>query len=295
MSNSKNWVSHTPDSAPQPQDLPPTSPPSAFEKFFFPLGQDQQAFVLAPSPLSNSNTTSNRPPRTPEASSIHTQDFETAAEEISEHEDFDDISIERDIYKDDILGLATPVPRILEETEDPEYSHMGSRRSKKSKSAKSVSVSAAPTKTMEATKPEPTTTPTPTETPAHFDVLDHVYEGAKSAWAFGKGIVVFKPFMGIAEVVAEKALSVVGVESLDSVDSIVIPHLKGIDKDLIDPAILKIWSIIEPVVGKGEDIAKSMVAMVHKKPKIECEKEKAKECAEVSAPELSTPSVPAVM
>lgn len=281
MSNSTNWVSHTPDRKPQQSQTKP-SPPSAFEKFFiFPLTEDQQAFAQVARQVSESNS---RTTRTPEASSVHTQDFDTAVEDISEHEDFDDISIERDIYEHDILGLVSPISSIREEAQDPEFSPMGSRRSKKSKSAKSVTVS-APTKTMEPTKPEPT----PTVELAHFDVLDHVYEHAKGAWAFGKGVVVFKPFMGLAEAVAEKAVSIVGLESLENVDKSIIPHLKGIDKEFIDPAILKIWSLLEPVVGKSEDIAKSMIAMVHKQPKIESDK--AKECKEVTAPEISTPAV----
>lgn len=183
---------------------------------------------------------------------------------------------------------------------------MGSRRSKKSKTAKpkSVTVTTPPesttTSTMStepATKPDPVPTPTPppTEDPAHFDVLDHVYEGAKSAWAFGKGVVVFAPFMGLAETVAVKAVSIVtGLDSLEAVDQSILPHLKGIDKDFVDPAILKIWSLISPVVGKSEDIAKTMVAMVHKKPKIESssepeKEEMVKESTEVTAPEISTP------
>ncbi len=284
MSNSTNWVSHTPDrKPPQTQNRP--SPPSAFEKFFFPVIEDQQAFTQTARQVSESNSRSQR---TLEASSVHTQDFETAAEEISEHEYFDDISIDRDIYQDDILGLVSPISSILEEIQEPEHSPMGSRRSKKSKVAKSATVSVTK-KTMEPTKPDPT--PTPTEESAHFDVLDHVYEHAKGAWAFGKGVVVFKPFMGLAEAVAEKAVSIVGLESLENVDKNIIPHLKGIDKEFIDPAILKIWSLLEPVVGKSEDVAKSMIAMVHKQPKIESDK--VKECKEVTSPEISTPAVAA--
>eukprot|EP01084_Bolivina_argentea_P222231 376197_1 len=99
--------------------------------------------------------------------------------------------------------------------------------------------------------------------------------------------------MGIAENVAVKVLSVAtGVNSLDDVDKNVKPHLKGIDKEFIDPAILKIWSLIEPIVGKSEDVARSMIALVHKQSMIE-KTNKTEESKKETTPELTTSSTTA--
>ena len=44
------------------------------------------------------------------------------------------------------------------------------------------------------------------DTEAHFDVGQNTYETAKKVWAFGKGVVVVKLFLGTAEAVAGKLL-----------------------------------------------------------------------------------------
>lgn len=276
MNNSTNWVSHTPDRN-QAQDphLPPPSPPSAFEKFFLPLGDKQDSFAQAANHLTLSKSLRS------EVSSVNTQDFATAAEELSQatDTDLDDISIERNFYQDDILGISNNNP---EDSSNPM-----ARRKKKTKI---VTMSKIPAETILPNQIDPTQTSCTTDDSRHFDVVEHVYEGVKSAWAFGKGVVVFKPFMGVAENVAVKVLSVAtGVNSLEDVDKNVKPHLKGIDKDFIDPAILKIWSLIEPIVGKSEDVARSMIALVHKQSMIE-EKNKAKESKKANVPEVTTSS-----
>jgi hypothetical protein len=310
-----NWVSHTPDDK-RPQDasknsnrsssssnkgIPqssPCSPPTPYEKFFLPF-EDQSEFFLAATHLSTTNnnkgnnsssssnpfpffsTTAVRSSQESHASeSIRTEEFASIVEDfesVYSETDFDEISIERNIYKDDILGLIT-----LEE-------QMASKSKKKVKTVVyDASSGPAPEGTDSSTTPgaagpketvdaqEPDVSPSPTvldaasvkESSPHYDVVDHVYEGAKSAWAMGKDvsifhIAVFKPFLGVAEGVATKILSVAaGVDSLDTVDKSIKPHLKGIDHDLVDPAIQKLWSIIGPIIGKGDEVVKGMVNMV---------------------------------
>jgi len=277
MNNSTNWVSHTPDKNQAQDPYQPPSPPSAFEKFFLPLGNKQESFGQAANHLALSKSFRS------EASSINTQDFATAAEELSQatDADLDDISIERNFYQDDILGISHSNP---EETSNPM-----ARRKKKTKI---VTMSTDPAETIQPNEVGQTETCTTDDSP-HFDVVEHVYEGVKSAWAFGKGVVVFKPLMGIAENVAVKVLSAAtGVNSLDDVDKNVKPHLKGIDKEFIDPAILKIWSLIEPIVGKSEDVARSMIALVHKQSMIEKSNE-TEESKKETTPEVTTSSTTA--
>jgi len=94
----------------------------------------------------------------------------------------------------------------------------------------------------------------------HFDMADHMYESAKSVWTFGKRIRVFKPFMGIAEGVAAKAIHVTtGIDDFASADTYIRSHLHGIDKDLVDPTIRKVWNFITPILGRGDDVLQSLV------------------------------------
>lgn len=312
---SLNWVSHTPDDK-RPQDasktsnhsrsssnnkgIPqssPCSPPTPYEKFFLPF-EDQFEFFLAATHLATTNnkgnnssssssnpfpffsTTAVRSSQESHASeSIRTEEFASIVEDfesVYSETDFDEISIERNIYKDDILGLIT-----LEE-------QMASKSKKKVKAVvydassgaapegtgSSTPSAAGPNETVDAQEPDVSSSPTVLdaatvkESSPHYDVVDHVYEGAKSAWAMGKDVSIFhiavlKPFLGVAEGVATKILSVAaGVDSLDTVDKSIKPHLKGIDHDLVDPAIQKLWSIIGPVIGKGDEVVKGMLNMV---------------------------------
>jgi hypothetical protein len=119
------------------------------------------------------------------------------------------------------------------------------------------------------------TTPAPTPMPAkklapggsgelegsaelHPDAAAHVYEGVKDVWAWGKGISVFSPFMGLAEAVAGKALEVAGT-NLEEVDGTIKPQLKNLDSGVLNPAIEKVVGIVLGVAGKTEGIIKPII------------------------------------
>jgi len=105
-----------------------------------------------------------------------------------------------------------------------------------------------------------------------YEMADHVYEKAKSVWSFGKGVGALKPIMGLAEGVAVKALSVtVGVDDLEKVDTLIRERLNTFDKDLVDPAINRVWEVIAPYVGKGDDIVQSFIGLTKKKIPFGCE------------------------
>merc|ERR1719223_81180 len=165
-----------------------------------------------------------------------------------------------------------------------------------------------PTQTPDPPTPITPTTVTPpmgVENKQEFDVVEHVYEGAKSAWAFGKGIFVLSPFMGVAEGAATKMLSLTtGVTSLEDADTHIKSTLSNVDKEFIDPAILKLWAALEPIVGKLEEVLMSVLGVVSKKvPMLEgytkpeaatCAVvvvEAEKVCDEACAPETSKPAV----
>lgn len=93
----------------------------------------------------------------------------------------------------------------------------------------------------------------PTEAPAHVDAAEKVYDTAKGVWAWGKGVMIVSPFLGLAEGVAGKAAEMTG-HSLENIDGEVVKQLHGIDDGILNPAIEKIVGIILGAAGKSEDV-----------------------------------------
>jgi hypothetical protein len=305
MNQGDNWVSHTPDKlqtikSDVPQDKIVVSPSNTdshqqqeqkprrttgnvIEKFFRPLESNQSDFVQAA--RSHSNNTYNRRVIFPQVISesrsdvsLQTQSFASAAEDLSLHScledhDEDESSVEEgNLFHNDVLGFSYSTNE--QETFLPD-TIMSKRRNKTMKTT-------VPGDTPVTSAPTNSSTPS-TEQP-HFDALDHVYEGAKSFWAVGKNVAIVKPFFGIAETVAVKVIQVTtGVESLDDVDKNLKPHVCGIDKDLLDPAILAVLKFLEPIIGKGSEVVSGMVGLVHKVPLV-------KSNPEVTSPEVSAPA-----
>jgi hypothetical protein len=108
------------------------------------------------------------------------------------------------------------------------------------------------------TKPAPKPTPIATGEEQHVDAAAHVYEGVKGVWAWGKGVRVFSPFLGIAEAVASKVVGVAGT-NLEDIDGSIKPQLKSFDNGLLNPAIENIVGIVLGAVGKTEDIIKPII------------------------------------
>ena len=311
------------------------SPPNPFEQFFLPIvtGEDSSTFALAASrtciinnkPTPQKVSSSTRSSISIASESIRTEDFASATDEFSVNSDLDDISLHDDNQRSTIFNDVLGRQAILEETPEEHEIDM----SKKSKRNKKHTM-ATTKKTVTTPEPEPVSTPSspppvtepgpepgpePTQTPApptstpmmvenkEFDVVEHVYEGAKSVWAFGKGIIVFSPFMGVAEGAATKMLSITtGVSSLEDADKHIKSTLSNVDKEFIDPAILKLWATLGPIVGKSEEVLMSVLGVVSKKvPMLEGYKkpesttctvvEVEKVCDEAFAPETSKPAV----
>ena len=103
----------------------------------------------------------------------------------------------------------------------------------------------------------------PTEAPAHTDAAEKVYDTAKGVWAWGKGVTVISPFLGIAETVAGKAVSMAG-HSLENIDGEVVKQLHGIDDGILNPAIEKIVGILLAAAGKSEDVLKPILVALLK-------------------------------
>jgi len=226
--------------------VPTLSPPSSFESFLLPLG-DQELTAFAQTAVKASSSKRISSVRSTNESVV-TDDFASAADNLSTASDLDDISFDTEdqeviqtIYKNDILGLSkVAIPEDLTRTKMVSFS---------------VPIVAA------AEKKDPV---------QHFDVAEKVYEGVKTAWAFGKGFGLLKPVMNLAEGAAVKVLDMVtGVKDLETVDHNVKPHVVGIDREFLDPAILKVLELVVPLVSKGEELVKSIIGAT--KPAIQAE------------------------
>lgn len=103
----------------------------------------------------------------------------------------------------------------------------------------------------------------PTEAPTHVDAAEKVYDTAKGVWAWGKGMTVIKPFLGLAEGVAGKVVGIAG-SNLSSIDGAVVGQLHSLDDKMLNPAIAAILGAFLGAAGKAEDILKPIIVAILK-------------------------------
>lgn len=92
----------------------------------------------------------------------------------------------------------------------------------------------------------------------HFDVAEHIYDGAKGVWAWGKGIAVIKPFLGMAEFFANTAVGIVGT-NLEKIDGTIKPKLHEFDDAILNPSIAKIVEILMATAEKGDTTIRPVI------------------------------------
>ena len=95
------------------------------------------------------------------------------------------------------------------------------------------------------------------------DAAAHVYEGAKNVWGWGKEQMVISTFLGMAEGIAGKIVSVAGTD-LEEIDGNLKPQLSSFDSGILNPAIKQILTVVLNAAGKGEDIFKPIVVSILK-------------------------------
>ena len=99
------------------------------------------------------------------------------------------------------------------------------------------------------------TKPAPQDAEAHYDVAQTIYGATKDAWAWGKTVAVVSNVLGLTEAVAEKLLDTTVHMTLPAIDQDVVkPNLKKLDDDIVSPVILAVWKLIEPAVGKADEM-----------------------------------------
>ena len=90
---------------------------------------------------------------------------------------------------------------------------------------------------------------------AHFDVAQTAYGAYKDLWCWGKTLPVISNVLGLTEDVTSKVLSAAVKMDLPSIDEkVAVPHLKKLDDEVVTPAILAVWGVIEPAVGKTDEM-----------------------------------------
>lgn len=229
----------------------PLSPATPFESFF--LSPDLQTSQISANALASQiRQTARSHYSGTSLTSVATDEFGTAAENPDDLSTLPQKSSLGNLFGKDIICLSRePIPEVSLEYEDA--SIMSSTSS---------------------------TTDQP-----HYDVVEHVYEGAKGVWAWGKGVAIFKPFMGIAEGVTNKVLGVAGT-SLQDIDGMITPKLADFDTTVLNPAIAKVVNILMATASKGEDtfgpLVNTIVSSVSST-KIEAKKTE-------PAPEVTTPA-----
>jgi hypothetical protein len=229
---------------------PPLTPPREVEKLFLDNLETQNisAAALAQVIHQSYKTSSNWT-----GTSVNTDDFATALPWNGSDEDnmqslisarstdtltpFADDDSESDsydnIFQKDVLSRDYSIP----ETETT------------FKDSKMATIASYPT----TTSPETPKKFVPTEPPKHVDAAEKVYDTVKGVWAWGKTVMVFKPFLGLAENVAGSVVGMTG-NSLQSLDGNVVDHLHSIDDKFLNPAITNLVGALLGAAGKTEEI-----------------------------------------
>jgi hypothetical protein len=107
-----------------------------------------------------------------------------------------------------------------------------------------------------------TTAAVPDSGTMHIDAAEKVYDVAKDVWAWGKGIIVVSPFLGVAEGIAGKVVSAASGETLESVDRHVTDHIQGLDDKFLNPAISFIVQMVLNAAGNTEETLKPFIIKI---------------------------------
>lgn len=111
-------------------------------------------------------------------------------------------------------------------------------------------------------KSAPSSTVVPESEPMHVDAAEKIYDTAKDVWAWGKGVIVFSPFLGIAEGVAGKFVNIATGQSLETVDRAVTDQIQGLDDKVFNPAIAFIVQTVLQAAGKTEEVVKPIIIKI---------------------------------
>jgi len=209
-------------------------------------------------------------------------DFKTAKSDQlsladSAADDDGDDTKPKELFTQDALELSRDLPiDDTEEEDEPEVT-------KENISTMATTV----TSTTPVTAPTPATSE-PADEPMNVDPAEKVYDVAKGIWGWGKGVIIFSPFLGIAEGIAGKVVETAG-SSLEDVDNALTGKLHQLDDGILNPAVKMVVTTVMGAAGKTEAFIKPIILTILK-PIDFMIKSKPEESDDTPAPEV-TPDV----
>lgn len=213
-------------------------------------------------------------------SNVSTDDFLSCVENASDFDGDTDSIDSNENNSNSPLATARSSSRFCMETIDDNNGNNLNNTMANSKFKKGINktpVKAAPTTDVKPPLPDvalvETTAAAPTTTPADppttlivtedeqqmkVDPAEVVYGKAKDIFAWGKTVPVVSFFVGTSEVVAGKALGVVGTD-LSQVDGKIESELTKLDEGILNPVIQAIAKVLIGVAGKSEETIKPII------------------------------------
>ena len=91
----------------------------------------------------------------------------------------------------------------------------------------------------------------------HFDAASSVYGAAKSAWSWSRGLPVAGSVLGMYESAGSAVLTRAMSKDLASIDKDLDKHVGALDKNVLDPAIARIFDLLWPAIEGFEDVLKT--------------------------------------
>jgi hypothetical protein len=158
---------------------------------------------------------------------------------------------------------ATRTPKVISFLiENPEETMSFKKSSSKSSYIISPSTDSTMPTPMEAKDSATSMDPPPATKPvsdaqddgAHFDLSQTMYGATKDVWAWGKTVAVVSNVLDLTEAVALKALDLTIHMDLVVLDEKIKPQLKKLDDEVVTPAILAVWKVVEPALGKADEM-----------------------------------------
>jgi hypothetical protein len=95
-----------------------------------------------------------------------------------------------------------------------------------------------------------------------IDAAETVYDKAKDIWAWGKGLPIVSPFLGLAEGVAGKFVGIATGQSMESLDRTVTDQLQIFDDAILNPALQRLVQVLLKVSGESEKFVKPIIIQV---------------------------------
>jgi hypothetical protein len=180
-----------------------------------------------------------------EYKSAYTAEFKSTRSDNSDHfSTAQEEEVEESIFSKDAFSYSREAP--IEVKEEPERITQERTMAAKTVSAKKTTIAPVPAPSGEM------------EQPLYVDPAEKIYGTAKGVWGWGKGIIIFSPFLGVAEGIAGKVMQTVG-SSLADVDSAVMDKLHTLDDGVLNPAIKKVVDAVMGAVMKTEKFMKPII------------------------------------